>query len=515
MTLLCALDKARNLQGCHAFPSLGQVFEAAFTPVWGNLNPVESVMVAMIKGLVGASVGVVLLAACAAAPSLAGAAQNSEVSATRLLVQAYAALDKGRLQQAIRLYDRILRGKQKLPPAMLAQALLNRGLAHQRLGRLDAAIVDYDAALRIAALSPKARVRALYNRALAFRAKGEAGRAIEDLTAAIYTDPDFAEAYFARGNILHERGLYYLALSDYDQALAHGHPRKYQVHYARALLFSALNSLPRTKEALYAALREKPDYEPARKRLAAILKGRLPKARLFADLVRRPAKRILARISPAADNGVDPAGRTAAVAVIGAPVLNLRKTPQRVAMAPPAQPEDAAPRKKAPETQHLAGLKQEASLAAASARVAASTGRNTAKHARRKPTRVAAVRRQAPRVARRQPVEIRNAVITPASAPADEGVLTTQSITPPSGWSIQIASQRSEEAARRHWKQLAAKVKRTLPDGEAVIMRAELPGRGIFYRIRLVGYNDRNSAKRGCRLLKRRHIDCLVVRAGS
>ena len=466
-------------------------------------------------GLVGASVGVVLLAASAAAPSLAGAAQNSEASATRLLVQAYAALDKGRLQQAIRLYDRIINGQEKLPPAMLAQALLNRGLAHQKLGQHDAAIIDYDAALRIAALSPKARVRALYNRALAFRAKGDAGRAVEDLTAAIYTDPDFAEAYFARGNILHERGLYYLALSDYDQALAHNHPHKYQVHYARALLFSALNSLPRTKEALYAALKEKPDYEPARRRLAAILKGNLPKTRLFADLVRRPSKRIFARITPASDSGVDPAGRTAAVAVIGAPVLNLRKTPQRVAVAPPPLPGDA-PQGTTPKPWRVAGLTPVAPARAAdNASAAEARKADTAaqKAPEGRPAKVASRERASRPI--RQPVVVRNATITPAAAPADESALTTQSITPPSGWSIQLASQRSEEAARRHWQRLEAKVKRTLPKGEAVIMRAELPGRGTFYRIRLVGYADRKSAKRGCRLLKRRRIDCLVVRAGS
>ena len=462
------------------------------------------------KGLVGASVGVVLLAASAAAPSLAGAAQNSEASASRLLVQAYAALDKGRLQQAIRLYDQVVNGKEKLPPAMLAQALLNRGLARQKLGQHDAAIVDYDAALRIAALSPKARVRALYNRALAFRAKGDAGRAIEDLTAAIYTDPDFAEAYFARGNILHERGLYYLALSDYDQALAHGHPHKYQVHYARALLFSALNSLPRTKEALYAALKEKPDYEPARRRLSAILQGSLPKTRLFADLVRRPAKRILARIAPAGDVSANAGARTAAVAVIGAPVLNLRKTPQRVAMAPPTPAKP--PTTDTPRPWRVASLN-----AVAPASAVARRSKAASREARRGTlAETAENRRQAPQKSSRQPtVDIRDATITPVSAPAGASALTTQSISRPEGWSIQLASQRSEEAARRHWKKLEAKVKRTLSRGEAVIMRAELPGRGVFYRIRLVGYGDRKSAKRGCRLLKRRQIDCLVVRAGS
>ncbi len=462
------------------------------------------------KGLVGASVGVVLLAACAAAPSLAGAAEHSEPSATRLLVQAYAALDRGRLRQAIGLYDRIVNGKAKLPPEMLAQALLNRGLAHQKLGQVDAAIIDYDAALRISALPPRARVRALYNRALAFRAKGDAGRAIEDLTAAIYTDPDFGEAYFARGNILHERGLYYLALADYDQALAHGHPHKHQVHYARALLFSALNSLPRTKEALYAALKEKPDYEPARRRLSAILKGRLPKTRLFADLVRRPAKRIVARISPGDEKGV----RTASVSIVGAPVLNLRKPPQRLAVAPPAPEERTSPRQTV-RPWRVASLKPVAPARAAQRPAHLEKADRTpapTPPAREKTRRTTTEGNDA---ARQPAATIRTATITPVSAPADEGMEAPRKAVVYDGWAIQLASQRSEEAARRHWQRLESKVMKTLTKGKAVIMQAELPGRGVFYRIRLVGYGDRKMARRNCRLLKRRRIDCLVVRAGS
>ncbi len=475
-------------------------------------------------GLVGASVCVVLLAASAAAPSLAGAAENIEATEAARLVHAYAALEKGQARKAIRLYDRLI-NERKLPPELLARALLNRGLAHQKLGENALAIRDYDAALRIDALSAKARVTALYNRALALRAAGDAGRAIEDLTAALYLNPAFAPAYFARGNILHERGLYYLALADYDQALANDHPEKWRVHYARALLYSALNSLDHTKEELYAALREKPDFEPARKRLSAILTGRLPKTRLFADLLKkRTNKRIAARITPASGMGVV---RTATVMIAGAPVLNLRKTPQ----ARPVSPAVA--------------LAQAKMAANTGVKVAAAPGKESGKAegkatTPRKPWRVASLAPVAPtpkQASANQAVKRAGSMIHTASVSAAAGEVkhvveksaehsaptaNTEKAASPrpekavyTGWAIQLSSQRSEDAARTAWKRMERKVRRRVRAGEIAIMRAELPGRGTYYRLRLVGFADRATAKRHCRQLRRSRISCIVVRAGG
>ena len=469
-------------------------------------------------GLVDASVCVVLLAASAAAPSLAGAAEITKATEAAALVHAYAALEKGQARKAIRLYDRLINAR-KLSPELLARALLNRGLAHQKLGENANAVRDYDAALRIDALSAKARVTALYNRALALRAMGDAGRAIEDLTAALYIDPAFAPAYFARGNILHERGLYYLALADYDQALAYEHPEKWRVHYARALLYSALNSLRHTKNELYAALREKPNFEPARKRLSAILTGRLPNTRLFADLVnkRREGKRIAARITPAGGSGMV---RTATVMIAGAPVLNLRKTPQ----ASPVSPAVALAQARKPgtdETKTTAGLRKNATKPTA---------------APREPWRVASLKAVAPAVkqtaprreAERHASMIRTASVSSAagevkqaerkaarSSSSDETRTMQAQKAVFAGWAIQLSSQRSEDAAVAAWKKMENKVRRRVRAGRMAVMRAELPGRGTYYRLRLVGFSDRATAKRHCRQLKRGRISCIVVRAGN
>ena len=413
-----------------------------------------------LKGMFCASVCVVLLAASAAAPSLAGATEIPEDVNAATLVKALAALEGGRLAQAVELYSRLINTR-KLSPELLARALLNRGLAHQRLGHHAAAITDYDAALRIDALTTRARVKALYNRALAFRALGDAGRAIEDLTAALYLDPAFAPAYFARGNILHERGLYYLALADYDQALAHGHPEKYRVHYARALLFSALNSLARTKEALYAALKEKPDFAPARKRLSAILNGEIPKTRLFADLAQAPKKRIVARIGGAAE-GVMTTPRTASVMIAGAPVLNLMKPPQAepvpppgaddvaratsvaAAAAPGATPKEA-PRQQAwrvASTQPVApaGARQRAKAGETAEAVSITSMGTKASMA---PMQTAAPASSSAS-AKGATSTLRTASIAPATAAATEQAQATQPA--PDGWAIQLAAQRTAEA---------------------------------------------------------------------
>ena len=465
------------------------------------------------KGLVCASVCVVLLAASAAAPSLAGASEKAQNGQAAELVRALAALEQGNARQAIAIYDRLINTR-KLPPELLARALLNRGLAHQRLKQYAAAITDYDAALRVDALSQRARVTALYNRALAFRAQGDAGRATEDLTAALYLDPAFAPAYFARGNILHERGLYYLALADYDQALANNHPQKYRVHYARALLFSALNSLSRTKEALYAALKEKPDFEPARRRLAAILRGRLPANRLFADLVKkqRAQKRITARIIPAGASGAAETNvRTASVMIVGAPVLNVRKAPQRMAAVPPGTMPPARQQHRQQEQGALLAGKPPAQKAW---RVASVKALPPAPHSAEASPRATAERTQAATVAAARAPQPHQA------RPGGAGRLHTASVSPApqpahSGWAIQLASQRSEEGARAHWKKLERRVRRVVRAGKPDVMRAEIPGRGVFYRLRLVGFDDRASARRLCRGLKRRGISCLVVRAGG
>jgi tetratricopeptide (TPR) repeat protein len=82
----------------------------------------------------------------------------------------------------------------------LAKLLTNRGVELKLKGNLDAAIIDYTAAL---ALDP-ANMFGFNNRGNALRDKGDLQGAIADYTQAIRIDPDYATALLNRGRV-HER----------------------------------------------------------------------------------------------------------------------------------------------------------------------------------------------------------------------------------------------------------------------------------------------------------------------
>lgn len=96
-----------------------------------------------------------------------------------------------------------------------AEALLQRGMTHHRLGRPAAAIADFTAALRIQAGSAEA----YNNRGVCRQALGDRQRALADYDSALRLKPNYAEAYDNRG------GLHYLlwqhaqAVADLSQAI--------------------------------------------------------------------------------------------------------------------------------------------------------------------------------------------------------------------------------------------------------------------------------------------------------
>jgi tetratricopeptide (TPR) repeat protein len=79
--------------------------------------------------------------------------------------EAYKALQVGDAAFAVTAYGKAIESR-ALEPEVLANALLNRGLAYQRLNEHEFAIDDYTAAMRIDAMSGKLRALALYNRGL-------------------------------------------------------------------------------------------------------------------------------------------------------------------------------------------------------------------------------------------------------------------------------------------------------------------------------------------------------------
>ncbi len=469
-----------------------------------------------LRSVLYASVCSVLLAASAAAPAMAGASET-EADPNALAVKAMDTLSRGDARGAVPLFDRAINSR-RLDPETLASALVNRALARQKLGQHEKAIGDYDAALRIDALSARQRAIALYNRGISWRALGKSAQAIEDFTSALFYDPYFAQAYYSRANVLHRSGQYLFALADYDKALKYGYPKPHRAHYAKALIYGTLGRRNDARDALYAALKARPDYKPARTRLAELLNGRKDGGVSFAELA-SPAGRPSA---PATSPGSANRTVVASLTRTGDADLNIRKKP---VAAPVAPPEGLAGKTAAPD---------------------GGDGRDAGKPAVR-PPRVASHAGEAEKgnvTASVTPAKkgAEEVTVVPARAPAPEKIIhsglenaarpsaenaekkeekptTVAGETPKvewTGWAIQISSQRSEDAAWNHWKKLKRRVRRVVRAPKPVVMRAEIEGRGTYYRLRLVGFGEnRRLAKRLCARLKRRGTSCLVTRAGS
>ncbi len=97
----------------------------------------------------------------------------------------------------------------------------------------------------------------------------------------------------------------------------------------------------------------------------------------------------------------------------------------------------------------------------------------------------------------------------PAPAPSTPPPVTTSG---DSRHVVQLASLRSRESAEDTWNQVQAKHGTLLPSGSyADIIRADVPNKGVYYRLRLAGMADKGTAERICETLKARNQSCFVT----
>ena len=82
------------------------------------------------------------------------------------------------------------------------------------------------------------------------------------------------------------------------------------------------------------------------------------------------------------------------------------------------------------------------------------------------------------------------------------------------GWSVQLASATSEDGAWSTWKKMKA-MHQALAAVKPVVVRADLGAKGVFYRVRLAGFEDQNAAKASCSKLKSSGISCYVSKLNS
>ena len=411
---------------------------------------------------------VILASVCsaflAASAAVAGTAFAATPETSTLVSDAYKALQAGDTVAAATAYSQAIESR-GLEPEVLANALLNRGLAFQRLNEHGRAIDDYTAAMRIDAMSAQLRALALYNRGLSYQKLDQDSRAIEDFTSALFLDARFSHAYYSRGVALRDGGQYLFALADFDKAIRFEHPEPARVYFAEALTYEKLQRPQNARESLGKALAANPGYEPAQKRLAAL------------NGTHEPA------VSAASADGI----ATATIATNTLPE----------ASAPPA-----------------------ALLTDGSTETVVEVGQA----GRKKITDRVPVEQAQVRVAVAEPEEkiiaiepvneepaVAEAAEVPAEEPAAEPASAPQRIT---GWSVQLASATTEDAAWSTWKKMKARHK-VLADKDPVVVRADLGTKGTFYRVRLIGFDNQGDASSACSKLKSKGVKCFISKASS
>jgi lipoprotein NlpI len=134
-------------------------------------------------------------------------------------------------------------------PQRRAAAYYNRGNARVAKNQHDAAIADYDEALKI---EPK-NAGALNNRGSARSDKGDTEGALADFNAAIKLSGRFASAYFNRANVHAAKGESARAIEDYTRALAINR-RNVNAYIARGALHLAGGAAAKARADMRAAL---------------------------------------------------------------------------------------------------------------------------------------------------------------------------------------------------------------------------------------------------------------------
>ncbi len=398
-----------------------------------------------------AFVGAVLLAASAVGSGVSYASPTENIA---LASQGYKALAAGDANSAIKLFDQAIDSRE-LPVENLANALLNRALAHQTKAMHEQALNDYSTALTLDAMAPSLRATALYNRGLSHYKLSKHSLAIEDYTNALLLNPTLPQAFYSRGYALKDNGQLLFAITDFNRALKLKHPDPASVHYALAEVFLKLRRNDDARRELSETLKFKPNHADAKAQLDSL--G-------------------VASLTPA------PSEQTKVVALAEA-------------IEPPAallKSADLAPKQVAKIEKYQDRLPQEESVA-----VVKKQARPIAQVAAKVPDQETIAD------------DIQTGSLPPEAETQDEKTESVVTAQIRSGWSVQISSAASANAAQSTLQKLKAKHK--LSDSlDIKIIKADLGAKGTFYRLRLTDFGSQGDAKKACSKLKSKGLSCFV-----
>jgi tetratricopeptide (TPR) repeat protein len=464
-----------------------------------------------VRSVLLACVCTAFLAAPAAAGGALAANQSSPLD---LSVAARAALQAGDVATAIAGYSEAIESRQ-LSPEQLANALINRGFAYQQAQEHDRAVDDYTAALRIDAMSGKLRATALYNRGLSQQKLKHPVLAIEDFTSALFLEPEFAHAYYLRGTILRENGQLLFALSDFEKAIRFKHPQPHLAFYGEALAYEALNRASQAQASLNKAIAANPTFEPARTKLAQM--GALP---AVADAAVAPEAELITASITSPEQIVR---KEALPEAVKPPLQLVGDLPVQMVKAVPVKPQKLIHDRIAPEDGEQTATIEPVGDAQTEPASEANSGYSIEANAIPQPNEAKAkVKAVEPAPQKEQIVAVEalpepeKAKLEPAQEPQAEpdSEATPASEATLTGWSVQLSSAKDEKLAWGTWNKLKARHK-SLSDMKPIVVKADLGKKGIYYRLRVGGFDSQDDAKSACGKLKSRGVSCFVSKADS
>ncbi len=459
-----------------------------------------------VQLVVRASVLSAFLVAGVATNAVAAASKTTGVSSaapSAIMQSAYTHLVSGKPNKAIAAYSNAI-AHEEISLEGRARALINRALAHQKLAAHDAAIADYSRAIELDALTAKTRAVALYNRGLSYSKTDRQPAAIEDYTNALYLDPYLSEAFYSRGVALRESRQYEYALIDFARATKLNYPHKHLALYGKALTLAKLGHRDEATAVLFQAYSVKPDFAPVRERLAdlgmdvpenpserQIRLAVLPTQNLMADdIITGSTKAPSGTVTQVALR--EPVAPSAALSNSGGPATIIASVKQA---EPKATKVTAAEQLKVEIPENIS-VDQVADVPEIPTGTEAGTIKTADAGKTVTPVSVEPVS---------APVETANVNIVDA----DANVTATLE-----GWTVQLVSQRQPDKAWDNWDSLKNRHNKLLRNKTAAVVRADVEGKGIYYRLR-VHKLEKAQAKRLCRSLKRKGTGCFIARATS
>ena len=401
---------------------------------------------------------------------IAGLAPASAVRAAPasiLIAEVQAALDKGDASQAANLAET---GLKEAGPAERGRLLLYRGLAQELLGATDAAITDFTQALASNGLPPEERAQAFLQRGFLRDGLGKLELATADYSAVIAMKGDsLATALNNRANIYRRQNRLIEARRDYLAALSAGGGKPQYSYYGLGQIAEALQDTLTARSSYARALAADPDYSLASERLAAL--GGAPEGTLAdADKV---TLRAPAPVAPPAD-----AARGFKVAT------EASKEPDGTIVLRPPRTRSGDNYRQSPNSPDNVVLRPPGAQA----------------------------RPVAERTVRAAPMPSKKPALRPAldqreRAPVQSSVQTSSQT---GGTEVQLGAWRSQAEAEAGWDKAKAKAPEILGSLRPHIVTVELPGRGLYYRLRISPAGQ--SQKVLCDNLVAAGVACIPIR---